>query len=534
MSDFEIQTRETSVSERQAARRKNNTTRLVITGASAAGLLFVGLLVIMAMRSGEQQPPQAVQEPPEGGQPVVPAPQPAAVEEPDEPEPASATLVDDDGRTMWMSPTDGGPIDLAGLPPGCELFVALRPAELLASGDGAKWLAALGPRGELAKQYVEQTCGLELRDINTLLVGVRPAPQSAIETALVVTPTAGVTPRARGYHVTGEKDYYVFATPRVLDEVKELEGWAPPLRREVESLVAATDADRHVTLMASPMFLFDDGRAMWQGSLSGLRDLLFQMLPDTTRCAALSLHAGDDFFAEARLSATIDQRPQAFGEKFADKVATWPASVERTIASVPASQHSAAVVARLPAMLRVLNRYQRVGVDGEQALLRVYLPPSAGHNLLMAGELLLAERAAGGGSVAAATPPEAKPKSIDEALNQMTSLSFARDTLEMAVKLLGEDVGVDIVLLGGDLQLDGITKNQSFALDEKNKPAGEILVSILRLANPDKTATGPADPKQKLVYVIGKHPQTGQPAVLVTTRAQAAKRGDELPMVFAE
>lgn len=531
MSDFEIKTHETSVAERQAAKRNSSTTRLVITGAVAGCLLFVGLILITALKPKTPDAPPAAQDVPNDAAKANVAPKAPSV--PGEAEQtATLNLVDDDGQTMWMSPTDGAPIDLAGLPPGCEMFVAVRPAELLATDDGAKWLAALGPRGELAKQYVEQTCGLRLDDIERLLVGVRPAPQSAIETALVVTPTSGVTPRGRGYQVSGEHDYYVFASPDVLDEVRELEGLAPPLRREVESLVAATDADRHVTFIATPMFLFDDGRAMWQGSLGGLKELLFAMLPDSTRCAALSMHAGDDFFAEVRLSATIDQRPQAFGERFADKVATWPASVERTIASVPASQYSAAVVARLPAMLRVLNRYERVGVDGDQALLRVYLPPEAGHNLLMAGELLLSERTAGGGSVAAASQAATKPKSIDEALAQKTSLSFARDTLETAVNLLSDDIGVDIVLMGGDLQLDGITKNQSFTLNEQNKPAGDILVAILRLANPDKTAIGPADPKQKLVYVIGKHPQTGQPAILVTTRAQVAKRGDNLPAVF--
>lgn len=531
MSDFDIKPRKTSVAERHATRRKNNTTKLVIGGAVAGCLLFVVLILITALRPKEPPVPPVAENAADRQPSAKPAPtKPPQVEQPDAA--PDSNLVEDDGQTMWASPTDGQPIDLVGLPPGCEMFVILRPAELLASDDGAKWLAALGPRGELARQHVEQTCGIALPDIERLLVGVRPSSQSAIETTLVVTPRAGVTPRGRGYHAMDGGNDYVFAAPAVLQEVKDLDGWAPPLRREVESLVDATDADRHVTILATPAFLFDDGKAMWQGSLAGVRDLLFAMLPDSTRCAALSLHAGDDFFAEVRLSATIDQRPQAFGERFADKVATWPASVERIIASVPASPHSAAVVARLPAMLRVLNRFERVGVEDDQALLRVYLPPAAGHNLLMASELLLAELAAGGSSVAATATPAAKTLTIEEALAKPTSLSFARDTLETAVNLLGEDIGVDIVLMGGDLQLDGITKNQSFGLDQQNKPAGDILVEILRLANPDKTATGPADAKQKLVYVIGPHPQTGRPAILVTTRAQAAKRGDRLPAVF--
>src|SRR6185369_8791071 len=94
-----------------------------------------------------------------------------------------------------------------------------------------------------------------------------------------------------------------------------------------------------------------------------------------------------------------------------------------------------------------------------------------------------------------------------------------------------QDIGVPIVIRGPDLQADGITKNQSFGIEISNKPAEEILVQILRLANPDKSATGPADPKQKLVYVIAKKPDKTE-QIVVTTRAKAAERRDQLPPAF--
>jgi hypothetical protein len=53
-------------------------------------------------------------------------------------------------------------------------------------------------------------------------------------------------------------------------------------------------------------------------------------------------------------------------------------------------------------------------------------------------------------------------------------------------------------------------------------------VELLRRANPDKEATGPADPRQKLVYVI----QEGR--IVVTTRSAAVRDGLELPKVFGE
>ena len=536
MPDFQIRTDTPSLAEKRAAKRKSKLPGMVIAGSAAAcGVLL--LLIIAKLMS----PPAAG--PPAEQQTAAPQPQ-AAQGEPGGTKPGTENtaetppeplLVEDDGKTMWASPTDGPPIDLAGLPMGCELFVALRPAELLGTMEGEKLLAALGPRGQLGREYLEQQTGMALGDIERLVIGIRSTGTFVTEATLVVTPRAGAPRRenSRQHLLAGREPMFVVASPEALTDIQDLAGSPPPLRREVQLVVDSTDADRHATVIVAPAFLFGDGRTMWQGSLTGLRDPLFNLLPDSTRAAAISLHAGEDFFAEVRLAATIDQRPWVFATQFADKVATWPAAVERSIASVTATPYSAGVVARLPAMLRVLSRYQRVGAEDDQALLRVYLPPTAGHNLLMAGELLLAEQmAAGGHSSAVATTPTDQPQSLEQRLAKRTSLSFSRDTLEMAVQLLGEDIGADIVLLGGDLQLDGITKNQSFGLDERDKAAAEILVSILRLANPDKTATGPADPKQKLVYVLGTKPGTDTPAVLVTTRAQAEKRGDKLPGVF--
>ena len=72
---------------------------------------------------------------------------------------------------------------------------------------------------------------------------------------------------------------------------------------------------------------------------------------------------------------------------------------------------------------------------------------------------------------------------------------------------------------GKDLQLEGITKNQSFGLDERDKPADEILRKVMQLANPDG----------KLVYVLKPLEPGGKDVVFITTRAAVAKRGDKLP-----
>jgi hypothetical protein len=171
-------------------------------------------------------------------------------------------------------------------------------------------------------------------------------------------------------------------------------------------------------------------------------------------------------------------------------------------------------------MVKIVGEFSRSGVEGRQAVLRCYLPAIAAQNLLMGTELALAENTAknsSGDAGAAVAINEAQ--SIGQKLKRVTSLTFARDTLEKAIQLLADDIGVKAEIVGPDLQLEGITKNQSFGLDEKDKPADEILRDIMLKANPDG----------KLVYVIKPKEAGADETLLITTRTAAAKRGDKLP-----
>jgi hypothetical protein len=107
-------------------------------------------------------------------------------------------------------------------------------------------------------------------------------------------------------------------------------------------------------------------------------------------------------------------------------------------------------------------------------------------------------------------------------LQKRISLVFARDTLEKSIQMISEEIGVPMDIMGGDLQLEGITKNQSFGLDERDKTADAILRTILAKSNPDG----------KLVYVV--HVKDGVETIDITTRAAAAKRGEKLPAGFED
>jgi hypothetical protein len=108
-------------------------------------------------------------------------------------------------------------------------------------------------------------------------------------------------------------------------------------------------------------------------------------------------------------------------------------------------------------------------------------------------------------------------------LDRVTTLAFPRDTLEHSLELLAAEIGVAIVIEGADLQSEGITKNQSFTLDQRDKPAREILLTILRLA----------DQSGKLVYVV-RADRNGGESIHITTRTGAARRSEPLGAGFDE
>jgi hypothetical protein len=115
-----------------------------------------------------------------------------------------------------------------------------------------------------------------------------------------------------------------------------------------------------------------------------------------------------------------------------------------------------------------------------------------------------------------AAVPGAKKKTASKALQKPLSLKFERNSLEVTMQLIAEEIEVPIEIIGTDLQLEGITKNQSFSLDEESRAAGDVLATIMRKANPDG----------KLVYVVRS--KGGVETIVITTRAAAEKRGEKV------
>jgi hypothetical protein len=552
--DEPIRIQVTDTPSRPAAARRAGRTWLWVGSAAVSAAVAIIAIAVMLNR-GKTPPMQPATSPStsESGRPA-PGASPAADAVAEAPE----SIIDDPtGQLLWAPPASGPPISLAYVPAGTQCLIHLRPAAIANHPEGERVLAALGPWGRSVVDQLQSLTGGNLAEISSLLVTFTVSAENTLEATLRVEfatpldepalakrlPSAkraerkGVAVRladGRAYFlVDSPTPALIIAPPNIAAELIDAGDEAPPLVRDVEALVEQTDAERDVTLIVAPNFLQASGNELLVADAAPLHDALRWLLGDEATAIAISVDWGDDFFAELRATPALNVPARRLAAKLRERINQTPAEVEELVLADAWHPYGRKVIARLPGMLRTLARYTRAGEEDRQAIVRAYLPAAAGHNLLMAGELLLTQPHGDGSSqVAASDSAPSPPASVAEKLATKTSLSFAKESLEQAVSLLADDIGVEIVIAGGDLQLDGITKNQSLGLDLRDRPAGEILLEILLRANPDRQATGPADPRQKLVYVVEPTTTGAAERIIVTTRTAAEKRGDRLPEPF--
>jgi hypothetical protein len=292
--------------------------------------------------------------------------------------------------------------------------------------------------------------------------------------------------------------------------------------------VAHCDADRTATIVVAPRLLAASGTGLLTGAAAALGEALDGLCRSEATAVALSADLRQHLYVELRAAPALNVPPRRLAVNLHARVGRSPALVDAIVSAESWQPYGRAVLARFPDMLRTLAAHSRTGEDDKLAVVNCYLPPVAAHNLLMGTELLLTQTRPG---VVPADGQAARQTPIDQRLAKTTSLSFAKETLQRAVELLADDLGAEIWIDGRELQAEGITRNQSFGIDLRERPGREILVEILRRANPDKSAAGPADPRQRLVFVVDE-PPVGPGRIIVTTRAAAEKRAWPLPAEF--
>ena len=551
------------VSSLRRKRRKSNPIPALVVTFSIAGVLALAAWYAFGPIESSTIPRNSVNPSPSGNEPSnssfaeeeqIPTPSPnqgndndvlvAAVEQPPTQE-NKIELVADDGKTLWISPTSGEPLNFRYFPGGAQAVLVLRAAEIMANNNSAKMLEALGSAGQIVLNQLKAITGCELSEIEQLTIAFYPNETGPPQIVLVMRLKAELPLETLltlwnhpkpvelngksyfkgplyAYHFPEQEagQLVIIARPSEIEEV--IDSNAPPLRKELAKLLANSDQQRHVTIFFEPFSSFTMGKSLFAGDLERLMEPLNFFLGKDIQAAMLSCHVGDNLFLELRAGTPVYENPLQIAARYRDQLTKLPTEIASLIGLSGPQSFGGPTLQQFPHMIEALANYTRIGQEHRQAVLRCYLPAMAGYNLILGSELALSEPPALGISPASDQLPPDKSVDPAEALLQTISLSFPRDTLENCLALLSKEIGTEIVILGADLQLEGITKNQSFGLDERNKPSNEILRRVLKLANPDG----------KLVYVI-KPNNFGKATIFITTRSASAKRGDQLPPELA-
>ncbi|QGJ70785.1 Hypothetical protein PBC10988_24830 [Planctomycetales bacterium 10988] len=471
-------------------------------------------------------------------------------------------------KPQWESPTRGTPLDLTYLPNGVQLILAVRPAEIMAEPEAELTWRALGPFGMVARSYLEAYSGTALENIDQALIGLMPNGAMPPSISLVIKTIAPVPnsvllaswgnpePTEIGSNPAYQANGKVFFLPpgkagKVIaitpqTYASDLEMGAPPLlRKELEQLLETTDSKRQFTMLFAPNFPFSSGKALFSGPMTKIKDSFDRLmrLPNNqfAQAGLISLHVDEmGFYTEIRMHGGSAIQPNELADYLRESLVDLPnellmfydppeGSDAAKVRTIP-TKFTQPIVGRYPRMLFAWTAYLRSGTAGRHVKLSSLLPGKAAHNLVLASQLALRDP----GIVVQTQPVEVDPmeqwksRSLVERLEGMPyKLVIGRDSLDRVMAQISEDTEIPIRLEGGDLQLEGITQNQSFGLEmEEPKPLGEVITEIMMRCNPDKTTTAPSQDTQKLVFAVAPDQKT----IVITTRGKAKERGTPWPV----
>lgn len=484
-------------------------------------------------------------------------------------------LIPDDRNTLWQSPTSSPPPQLSYLPSNPRIAALIRPQELLKDPEGLRLLESLGPAFRTALTGWQEQIGLELADIERLVVTFHSTPENRYEVFFQVElpapadrerllqlwrsppattlengetvygPAAGsvfyAVPDSAGEELSRT---FLFGPRPLVEQVIEVRGatpWSGPIQRLSQWL----DRDRHFSLLFLRQALFnDEGQQLMSGQWGGLNRQLRWVLDESIRGGLLSIHLDEGTYLELVIDRSAEKTAREMATELESRLRGQLDLLSRLIDTTPSHPYWDQARRRFLLMFGDLFDNLRFGVEYGEVVANAWLPPMAAHNLVAATELLTAFANGAGTSAAVEVPPRSVPASLEALLAEPRDLKVTTNPdLNILLQSIRDEVVNDygqlpfdfqIRLMGNDLQLEGITQNQRPGdFEMMATPLSAILTQIMVRCNPQKDISGPDDPNCKLIWVVAEDPESpGNQAILVTTRAAATERGYRLPPEF--
>lgn len=568
-------TREASRAPTARRRRKKKSKAPLVLGALSVAVLIL-IIGLIAGGPGEVERQERPPRPPLPS--VIPPVTRQTPSSPAEPQPVDAMAgyeVVDDQKSLYVPPhpATSSPATLAMLPPGPAVILTTQLSSILENPAGSELVESFSPElGELIQRAASRA-KLSIESIRRLSVALHPGADGWPEVSLVAELKESITQDELRMRLqveaalTGEGEtifaseqadgdaYYwkaaddgsvsQFAIGSIerMREVAALGGEAIPLPRSAESLWSSVSGDSDFVALVTPNFLFADGRQMLQATAPELIDPLRRLMQPDVAIALITidLFGQDRVYIESRFAPSGGISEASLMKKISEATNRWPEWADRFILESVTDPSWRLLAARLPSMIGFVVGQLRFGISEGAVVANVYLPTRAFSQVTLAS--LLAMNTPPSSGVAQSVVETRPPLGLEEMLNREMTVSFDQESLEFALEAI---VGAfkdslppgstmpPTRIIGGDLELAGITQNQQVIdFSKADVPLRRVLTDLVVGANPDKSAAGPADPKQALIWVVADDPASpGQPAILITTRQAAETKKYSLPNEF--
>ena len=563
------------IQARQQAKRRQKVIGLVIAGVLVIGGIAGGIgFLLSGGSSGTGNIAQSDDEPDVEGNNETDNTPPVAQYDPDAVTPQ--VLIEDDGQSLWESPTQGTALDFKQVPNSPRLLITIRPSDLLKAPEGALLFNALGPAFSDATNEWQALTGIDLERIQSLTISLHDAaagqagyracyrveltdaePESTLITSWKNQSGAGdvqdgvLETDSQSYWLAEKTDdpsssvsVFVVGPADLVSQAQQNTDKLPTMQPDLRRIMQTVDTDRHLNLIFLSTNLSNPSSQAWmQGAWQPLWQPLQPVLMGGIQAGCLSVHVDEDLFVEFVAKGQISQSPAQLAGYLEGALPTWQSQIERGVASLPSNPYWEQVRLRYVTWVREGFLLSRVGVESNLAKINAWLPGPAAHNLVAGTELAL--------STIAGPVTESKvvdnegplPQNMAELLQQNVDFSVSSNDM---INVMGDlqisisdrfkslPFDFEIRLMGGDLREEGITQNQRISNFEMNdQPLADVLTGLVVAANPDKASESPADERQKLLWVAVPDPDDKtRTVILITTRKAALRNSHPLPEVF--
>lgn len=488
-------------------------------------------------------------------------------------------LLESGDTGLWAPPFVPKPLELAGLPPGAQMFVSLRPKNLLASAPSKELLSAFGSQLSSLLQLIADRSGLGLEAIDQVTVAYYSPlaeggmPQTAMWVKLAASDTLGglrnrwqqpseekvgeqslLVSGARAFYIDQQPlvdvqsvDYFSVGPQALMREVAELSGAAGPLLSQMEKVWQRSSSEVDLAMLVSPPYLFTEGRGVLANAPDRLRDSLKDLVGNDMRAGLLQMQFSPQWYYELHLIGASDRDAGPIAAKLEDRLTDLPGTVEQWFVEQSPHPYWRSIAFRYPQMLRQLLSHSRFGVERGIAVTNAYLPEKASVNILLSSWIALQDGATLAGELttnSSAVSPAQPPLTLDQYLARPIRVSFDQEPIEVALQLIADEANDDLppgtprlkFLLDGDaFELSGITRNQQLSdFVHNDQPVRDALTEVAKRGNPVPTVTDLREEDQKLIWVVADDPSApGSKMISLTTRAAATSAGIAMPVEFA-